>query len=164
MLLRDIHADDRRGLAAILAATDNFAELELDVALELIDGAIDAPEASGYRAFVAEDGDELLGYLCYGRTPMTRATYDLYWIVVAQAARGRGVGRRLYHELCRRIAAAGGGQIRVETSSKESYSGTARFYARLELPLVVTMPDFYAPGDDLLVYYARVAAAGALNP
>jgi ribosomal protein S18 acetylase RimI-like enzyme len=155
MLLREVEARDRPGLVTMLGDTDNFAFEEVAVALELIDGAI-GDAASGYRAFVAEEGDALLGYLCYGLTPMTRATYDLYWIVTAKAARGRGVGRELYGELCRRIAAAGGGQIRVETSSKESYSGTAAFYARLELPLLVTLPDFYAPGDDLFVYYARV--------
>jgi ribosomal protein S18 acetylase RimI-like enzyme len=161
MQLREIEAHDRPALAAMLADTDNFAAEEVAVALELIDGAIADPDGSGYRAFVADDAGELLGYLCYGLTPMTRTTYDLYWIVTAKAARGRGVGRRLYEELCRRIAVAGGGQIRVETSSKENYSGTAQFYARLELPLVVTLADFYAPGDDLFVYYARVAAAPA---
>jgi hypothetical protein len=30
------------------------------------------------------EGDEktYFGYVCFGHTPMTRHTYDLYWIVV----------------------------------------------------------------------------------
>jgi len=57
--------------------------------------------------------DRVLGYACFGKTPMTDATYDLYWLVVAEAARGRGIGANLgglagADALCRQRATAVG--------------------------------------------------------
>ena len=64
-------------------------------AIELLDAAL-APsdqeqgrqDNDGYEARVAVDGrrrDRVLGYACFGATPMTEAAYDLYWLVVAEA-------------------------------------------------------------------------------
>jgi ribosomal protein S18 acetylase RimI-like enzyme len=99
-----------------------------------------------------ETPDRVLGYACFGKTPMTEATYDLYWLVVAQAARGRGIGGNLMTAVEDELRQRGGGIVRVETSSLEGEGGARRFYEKTGFRLAGAIPDFYRKGDDLLVF------------
>jgi ribosomal protein S18 acetylase RimI-like enzyme len=87
---------------------------------------------------------------------MTQATWDLYWIAVSPCMQGRGVGKQLYHAFAESIRARGGAQVRIETSSKESYASTGGFYERLGFSIDGRLRDFYAQGDDLLIFYRKI--------
>jgi hypothetical protein len=56
------------------------------------------------------------------------------------------------------IARNGGGLVRVETGSREGHGGAVLFYDRIGFERMVTIPGFYAPGDDLLIFTKRVHA------
>jgi GNAT superfamily N-acetyltransferase len=126
----------------------------VSVALELIDAALaDSPE---YRVLVADVDGRLAGYVCYGPTPMTDGTWDLYWIVTHPDARGRGVARALIQRMEHEVRSVGGRLVRVETSQLDNYGAAHAFYARLEYPIVARLRDFYRVGDDLLVLMKRL--------
>lgn len=148
-------------MVALLRRIENFTPEEVQVAIELLDEAIARPLQSGYRCIVAvepQGADEArLGYLCYGKTPMTECTYDLYWIAVDPAARGRGIGKALHGAFETTIVQEGAKNIRVETSKKESYDGTLRFYIELSYVECGRIPDFYRDGDDLVTLLRRVS-------
>ena len=89
--LRSAH---RALILDLLRRTPEFRPEDVDVAVELVDDALGG--GTDYRFVVDEgDGDALLGYACFGATPMTDGTFDLYWIAVEPAAKRSGVGRRL---------------------------------------------------------------------
>lgn len=161
MTLRPILPADRALLEALLRRIENFTIDEVEVALELIDGAITDPDGTGYHAKVlelsADEGGGLAGYLCWGPTPMTARTYDIYWVAVDVRLRGRGLGRALMLDLESVVAASGGGNLRLETSSKESYGKTLQFYLDLGYEVAAQLADFYAPGDALIILYKQVA-------
>jgi ribosomal protein S18 acetylase RimI-like enzyme len=151
---------DRAQLIDILSQGAGFRSTEVACAIELLDAAL-APAADredpedGYEARVAVDDDapdQVLGYACFGKTPMTEATYDLYWLVVGAAARGRGIGGQLMTGVEDELRQRGGGIIRVETSSLEGQGGARRFYEKTGFRLAGAIPDFYRKGDDLLVF------------
>ena len=102
------------------------------------------------------DDRQAAGYLCFGRTPMTAATYDLYWLVSHAQARGRGVASSLVRAMEDELRSVGAQSVRVETSLKESYGAARSLYQKLGYPMLAQFPDFYRPGDDLLVYYKRL--------
>lgn len=87
---------------------------------------------------------------------MTLATFDVYWIVVAPEAQGRGVGRALITETEHRVAARGATTIRIETSSLEGEGGAVRFYERAGYRRVGLIEGFYRPGDDLVTLAKRL--------
>src|SRR5262245_57862660 len=93
MHIRALQREDRQPIASILQATKRFTPVEIDVALELIDIYLNQPQQKDYRMFCAvDDSDQVAGYVCFGPTPMTQGTYDLYWIAVDPKRQRQGVG------------------------------------------------------------------------
>ncbi len=119
-------------------------------ALELVDAALANPDGD-YRVRVAEVGGRLAGYVCFGPTPMTRGTFDLYWIATHPDCRGRGVAGALVDAMEAELRRGGARLVRVETSELDGYGAAHRFYLRHGYPVVARLPDFYQPGDHLLV-------------
>lgn len=157
MKIRPIESADRGPLLRLLREIPEFKPEEVEVAEELIGLSIADPVGSGYTCLVAADeGHQLHGYICYGPTPMTVSTFDLYWIAVDPALQGKGVGRALYGAFAAQLEPLKGAQIRIETSSQESYARTGGFYERLGFTVDGRLRDFYAPGDDLLIFYRRI--------
>ena len=83
---------------------------------------------------------------------MTDATFDLYWMVVGESARGQGIGAALFAAVAQELKQRGARIIRVETSSLEGQGGARRFYEKTGFRLAGAIPDFYREGDDLLVF------------
>ena len=89
--IRVLRPDDRPYLVEALRSGRTFTEEEVGVALELIDNALDNGQHD-YAVRVADlDGRPAAGYICFGRTPMTSATYDLYWIATDPASEVSGI-------------------------------------------------------------------------
>ncbi len=153
MPIREFVKEDREPLRAIIEATKVFKPEEVDVALELMDAQITDPKQRDYvlRTYV-DDGGTARGYYCIGQTPMTASTWDLYWIAVDPGMHGKGIGRELIVHCEEYIREQGGNLVFVETSSKPSYEPTRRFYIRMKYDEAARFRDYYAEGDDLIVY------------
>ena len=160
MPIRKLAPPDRGPLEALLRADDTFNADEIAVALELIDSAIQHPERD-YHVLVCEGlGDvPIAGYVCFGPTPMTEGTWDLYWVATHRLARGRGVATRLVAEMEDLLHRRGARLVRIETSQLESYGAARNFYERLGYREVGRIPDFYRPGDDLVTFARRIDLA-----
>ncbi len=161
-IIRPMMAADRGGVFRILETAGNFTPEEVATALELIDEWLEFGERSGYLTYVMEARDEnvseVLGYVCFGPTPLTDSTYDLYWIAVDKSKHRGGVGKRLLRFAEEEIARRGGQMLLVETSSQETYGGTIQFYEKTGYELVGKIKEYYKPGDDKLVFAKKLQA------
>ena len=159
--LRSVGHAQRARLKALTAATGLFRPEEVATAVELLDESLAGDE--DYRFLGAYDGDELIGYACWGPTPGTLGTSDLYWIVVDRARQRRGVGTELLRAVEGQLVAEGCRLIVVETSSRADYAPTRAFYERRGFSRTAVIPAYYEPGDDLVVYLKDLAhgVAGA---
>jgi GNAT superfamily N-acetyltransferase len=140
----------------ILRATPEFLPPEVIVAEELIDAYLEDPVASGYYIYIAETEGDISGYICYGNTPLTEATWDIYWVAVSHTKQGFGIGRMLMKHAEDDIQRMHGKLIMVETSSKPEYNKTRRFYDNLDYQRVCQIPEYYAPGDDLVLFSKKI--------
>jgi len=149
---------DREAIGALVAATGFFSEEEVAIAVELVDERAAKGDASDYFFVIAEDDSGVLGYTCYGPTPATLSSYDLYWIAVDPRAQRGGVGLLLMEATEARIAERGGGKVWLDTSGRAQYAPTHGFYRRAGYRLAAELVDFYAPGDSKLIFEKTVPA------
>jgi ribosomal protein S18 acetylase RimI-like enzyme len=159
-VLRHLSPADRGRIEDITRAVRVFRDEEVPVALEVFDGAVAA--SPDYRALGAEADGLLAGWICWGPTPCTLGTYDLYWMAVDPARHGLGIGTALIDEMERRLSGVAR-LIVVETAGRPDYRSTRAFYQARGYRRVAIIPDFYAPGDDQVVYVKAlpVVASGA---
>jgi GNAT superfamily N-acetyltransferase len=129
-----------------------FSKEEAETVGELLEAYLEEEDHDGYFFLSASDEGRLVGFACYGPTPLTRGTFDLYWIAVSAAAKGQGVGRALMARVEEEVRALGGRMIKLDTSGRPEYEPTRAFYHRIGYTHSATVPDFYAPGDDLVIF------------
>lgn len=154
--IRRMVKDDKPALMVILRKTSEFKPFEVVVAEELIDAYLEDPSGSGYYILVSDVDGSVAGYICYGPTPVTEGTWDVYWQAVAREQQGKGIGGTLMASALKDIREAGGRLAVIETSGIPSYEKTRRYYAGLGYETVARIPDFYAPGDDQLILVKRL--------
>jgi ribosomal protein S18 acetylase RimI-like enzyme len=157
-LIRPFVRDDREAVLGLLQESRMFSSEELEVARELIDIWLDKPEQKDYILFTAELCGRAAGYVCFGPTPATQATYDLYWIAVSPRLQGRGIGGRLLDFAEAEIASRGGRIVIIETSSTQRYLPTQGFYQKKGYVIEARIRSFYREGDDRLIYVKRMRA------
>jgi ribosomal protein S18 acetylase RimI-like enzyme len=158
----EVRATDQAAVRKLVAATGFFSPDEEDVAVELVEETLaKGSDASGYEFVLADDSEnpgQILGYACFGPIPATVSSYDLYWIAVKPGLQRAGLGRKLIRESERRAIARGATRMFVDTSGREQYTPTRAFYERMGYREEGRLRDFYAPGDDKVIYARDLAA------
>lgn len=149
-------ADAGPKLLEMARTVELFFPADFDVIQELWDEfAAKGDTASHYHFLIAQQADDLLGFACYGRRPLTESTFDLYWIGVAQQQQGRGIGKALAQAVEVGVQAQGGRLLIAETEGKPSFEPTRRFYLSAGYEIEARIRDFYRPGEDLFIFTKR---------
>lgn len=149
-MIREAAPADTPTLCDMADATGMFKPHEILTLREVLDD-FHADEESADRCRVWDDG-VLRGFVYYAAEPMTLGTWSLWWIVVATSGQGRGLGGRMLRHVEDDIRSLGGRVLFVETSGLPTYEPTRRFYLKHAYDEEATLRDYYAPGDDQVVY------------
>jgi ribosomal protein S18 acetylase RimI-like enzyme len=154
---RPLAAGDRTRVEEMTRATGLFRAEEIPVALEVFDAAAGVGRRADpdYESAGAEVEGALVGWICWGPTPGTAGTFHLYWIVVDPAWQHRGVGGAMLDEMERRLARRAR-LVVVETAGRADYAATRAFYAGRAYRIAAEIADYYAPGDDLVLFVKRM--------
>lgn len=149
---RQIQHSDIGAIAAIVKSSGFFSAEEIEIALELAEEKLTQPHDSSYQFLFAEDGKRVVGYTCFGLIPATSGSYDLYWIAIDQQLRGTGLGKDLMKRTENIIYDLGGKRIYAETSSREQYKSTHKFYESCGYHPEALLKNFYSEGDSKIIY------------
>lgn len=147
-----IKPSDIEAIADIVESSDFFSDEEVEIAIELAEDKLEKQGISSYNFLFAEDGKCVAGYTCYGLIPATSSSYDIYWIVVSRNLRGQGLGKLLLAETEKLIYQSGGRQIYAETSSRDQYKPTHKFYESCGYHKEAFLKNFYSEGDGKIIY------------
>lgn len=151
--IRPLLRRDRPSLVSLLRVQSHFRPAEVKIALELIDLALEQPKQEDYLIRCAEGSDrKVLGYVCYGKAPLTDAVYDLYWIVVHPDYWSRGPGPALLFEAEEEVKRLQARLLLIETSSLSSYARPRSFYLKHGYRELARIGDYYAAGDHKLIF------------
>ena len=151
-MIRPATPADTPDLLALTAATGVFKPLEVDTLREVLDDYYAHERAAGARCFVLEGDGQLLGFEYHAPEPMTVGSWALWWIVVRADTQGQGLGRRLLAFAEADARERGAGVLFVETSGTPHYEPTRRFYLKYGYDQEARLRDYYAPGDDQVIF------------
>jgi ribosomal protein S18 acetylase RimI-like enzyme len=156
-MIRPTRPQDRADLLRITAGTGVFKPMEVEVLGEVLDDYHAEAHASGHRCVTYVHAGQVAGFAYYAPTVMTDNTWYLYWIVVSKEIQARGIGAALLRHAEEDIRGAGGRIFLIETSSLAHYDPTRRFYLKYGYDQEAVLRDFYADGDDMVVFRKRLA-------
>jgi ribosomal protein S18 acetylase RimI-like enzyme len=147
---------DAPGIRRLAAAEPLFSREDREVVDELLQDFL-VEDPGDYRFLTAVDEGRVVGFACYGPTPLTRGTFDLYWICVSRRRRRQGYGLALLQGVVRGVRREAGRLIVLDTSGRADFAPTRAFYERAGFRPAAQVPGFYGRGDDLVMYYYPVA-------
>src|SRR4051794_30062830 len=151
-MIRPAEPADTPTLIAMTAATGVFKPLEVDTLREVLDDYHAHEAAAGARCFVLEEAGEVRGFEYHAPEPMTEGTWTLWWIVVKPGIQGKGLGLRLLRFAEADARQRHGRVFFIETSGTPHYEPTRRFYLKYDYHQEAVLRDYYAAGDDKIVF------------
>lgn len=146
---------DVNPIIQILKETSFFRPTDVMVAEEVLRESVKRG-ATTYQSYTACNGDEVIGWICFGLTPCTVCTFDIYWLAVKAEIQRLGIGRKLLQHAESMIKRLGGRLCIVETSGSERYSPTKMFYEKNGYRENANIPDFYSPNDSKVIYVKEI--------
>lgn len=153
--IRVVRDGDLKPVLALAQKAGVFTTKEVKVVEELVEAEMKKPAGNDYHSLIFEEDDRVVGFACYGLTPMTEGTYDLYWLFVDPEHQRRGVGGALLEEVEKAIHRAKGRMLMADTSSSPPYLPARSFYEEHGFQEVALVEDYYSPGDSRLTYVKR---------
>jgi ribosomal protein S18 acetylase RimI-like enzyme len=155
-MIRPTVPADTPVLLQLTEATGVFKPLEIEALREVLDDYHATDHAQGHRSAVAEHVGRVNGFAYWAPAAMADRTWYLYWIAVRKDTHGRGVGGALLAHVEDDIRRARGRILLIETSSLSHYDLTRRFYLKHGYEREATLRDYYADGDDMVIFRKRL--------
>jgi GNAT superfamily N-acetyltransferase len=150
--IRPTHPDDVPLLLKITRDTAVFKSIEVEILQQLFDDYFAENDVPGHRCVTCLHDGQVAGFAYFGPEKMTESSWCLYWIVIQRAQQSRGWGGELLSYVESEIRKTGPAVLFVETSSLPHYEPTRRFYLKHEYLQEAILRDYYAPGDDKVIF------------
>ncbi len=155
-MIRPTAPADTETLVRLAHETSVFKPLEIQALREVLDDYHATNQKLGHHAITFEQAGEILGFAYYAPAAMTDRAWYLYWIAVTKHTQARGIGGKLLKHLEDDIRTQNGRMLFIETSSLPHYDLTRKFYLKQHYEQASVLPDFYADGDNLVVFRKRL--------
>ncbi|MDD4603398.1 MAG: GNAT family N-acetyltransferase [Bacteroidales bacterium] len=151
-----VTSEDVKTVEEIIVSTGFFYDIEIPVAVELVEERLKLGISSDYYFIFAELDGKTVAYSCFGPIAGTEGGFDLYWIATHNDYRGYGIGNQLISETHKTIKEMGGRFVVAETSTLDKYAPTRHFYDRTGYTLEAKIDDFYKEGDGKVFFIKRL--------
>ncbi len=155
-MIRPTLPSDTPALIDLSVETNVFKPIEIVALGEVLDDYHAHNHAHGHVSVTFDEAGKILGYAYYAPAAMTDRTWYLYWIAVTPRRQGHGIGGKLLEHAEHDIGHRGGRLLLIETSSLEHYGLTRKFYTKHRYKIAAVVGDFYADGDDMMVFGKRL--------
>jgi GNAT superfamily N-acetyltransferase len=156
IMIRPTVPEDTPALIELARGTEVFKPLEIVALQEVLDDFHEFEHRHGHISITSEREGRPVGFAYYAPAAMADRAWYLYWIAVAKEIQAQGLGAEMLVTVEDDIRRRDGRLILIETSSLPHYLPTRRFYLKHEYVLASTLHDFYADGDDLMVFSKRL--------
>lgn len=143
---------DTAAIADIAVDSTLFGQDEVEIVAEMMAAYFERGQAGGHGC-VLVDGDggpQAVAY--FEPADATDRTWYLTMIAVRRARQGAGLGGELMHHVEAELRRRGQRLLLVETSGTAAFDKTRTFYRDLGYQEEARVRDYYADGDDMVVF------------
>jgi ribosomal protein S18 acetylase RimI-like enzyme len=151
--IRLVEERDVDAIKEIIEATEMFPPSMLD---EMIAGFFSGRSRDFWLTIEREDRPAAVAYCAPEK--MTKGTWNLLLLAALPVRQGTGLGSTLVAGVEERLRLDGQALLLVETSGTPEFERTRRFYRKLDFVEEARIRDFYASGDDKVVFWKRLAS------
>lgn len=151
-VLRDFTNEDVPGVVDLVVAAGLFVREESDFLIEGLVGT------AGTTCVIddADDGRGLAAVVIYRPEEAADRVFDLTMLAVRPDLQGQGRGAALMRYAEQDLRGQGQRMLVVRTSGTAQYDRTRAFYRRLGYTEHTRVPDYWADGDDLVMFSLRL--------
>ncbi|NJR20902.1 MAG: GNAT family N-acetyltransferase [Richelia sp. CSU_2_1] len=149
-MIRSIAPDDTTALIAIAGAI-GFQPKELEELSEMLADYFSGDSDSD-RFWLTDDDSGPVGVAYCEPERMTDRTWNLLLIAIRPDRQRQGRGAALLRRVEQTLVARGGRMLLVETSGLPQFERARAFYAKCGYQEEARIRDFYAAGDDKIVF------------
>ena len=155
-MIRPTKASETPDLVAMTDQTAVFRPVEIEALQEVLDDYHAGTAGADHYCVTFEQDAKPIGFAYFAPAEMTDRTWHLWWIVVSPHTQARGIGTQLLQYVENECRRAGGRILVIETGSTPLYEKTRRFYLKHGYEQAGLVRDFYADGDDMVVFRKRL--------
>ncbi len=159
MLMRDFirpaTPNDQQGIVS-LANAIGFSDAEIHTLREMLEAYFAGSLGNGHQWIIAGEND-VHGAAYYAPEMMTTGTWNLYFIAILPELQGKGHGSALLQAVEAALRACGERVLIVETSGLGAFARTRAFYRKHGFAEEARIREFYAAGDDKVVFWRALS-------
>ena len=158
-MIRALVPADIPAVLDVAVSSGLFPAEEVAIVEDLMVDYLARTEARGHACVVDEEGGELLGVAYYEPVRGTEGAWELLMIGARADVQGRGRGRALMGHVEGDLRARGQRLLLVLTSGTPEFARTRAFYTGLGYDEEARVRDYYAPGDDMVLFRTALQVA-----
>jgi len=150
--IRKVVKQDVATLKEVLNSIELFPAEMLD---DMISDYFNNPKSQDIW-FTATQNDQPIAIGYCAPEKLTEGTYNLFAIGVRNDIQGKGIGRKMMAYLEDQLKQNGNRILIVETSGTDDFKLTRKFYENLNYTKEAVIRDFWANGDDKVIYWKKL--------
>jgi ribosomal protein S18 acetylase RimI-like enzyme len=131
-----------------------------DEELSALDHALDSwywGEDDEYRLVDVKEEGKIVGFSVFGRAPLSKFCWDIYWIVVKVNKQKNGYGKQLLKMVEDAISKDNKYSVlRIETSSRDIYAPARKLYESCGFKQGCVIENYFDAGDSLMVFFKHI--------
>jgi ribosomal protein S18 acetylase RimI-like enzyme len=147
---------DTAALVQVARQTGAFSPEEIQDLHDRLDAYPDRHTGDDHQALTCEHDGRPLGLAYYAPVAMADRTWSLYWLVVTDAPPGPQAADQLLRHTEQDVRGRGGRLLVFEASSRSAQESLRRLLAAHGYQPGAVLPDFYADGEDQIIFRKRL--------
>jgi RimJ/RimL family protein N-acetyltransferase len=147
MLIRPPKKSDLAAISLVLADTELFPAEMLE---EMIAPFFEDPTGSEKWLVHEHEAEGVIGFAYFRPEPLAEGTWNLLAIGLRKTHQGHGYGETMIKRVEQELSSER--VLIVETSGVEDFEATRTFYERCGYDREAVIRDYWATGDDKIIY------------
>ncbi|MEM8645703.1 MAG: GNAT family N-acetyltransferase [Pseudomonadota bacterium] len=149
MKIRPTTSED---IPALTQVVDGTALFPSEMLPDLLSAFLSGDESESVWLTAEEDGNAI-GFCFASPEDLTDGTWNMLALAVLPAKQGKGVGGAIVAALEKHLAEQGKRLLIVDTSGTDDFAQTREFYRKHGYTEEARIRDFWAAGDDKIVFW-----------